>query len=218
MSHPNATIRYSAIDVVLHLHSGASYLSKPGACSRVGGHYFLGNQSTEPNKPPLTDSPLNVPIHTVSKILHNVMASAAESEIGATFHNGQEAVLIRTTLQELGHPEPPTLICVDKYTAEGFANGTIKQKRSKSIDMRLYWIQDRTRQGQFLIYWKLVSTNLSDYFTKHHSPTHHHIMRPTYLHRTTQLANAVISHILGGCVNPTPWVPRGLSQINHIIW
>ena len=40
-SHPNATIRYSASDMVLHLHSDASYLSELGTRSRIGGHYFL---------------------------------------------------------------------------------------------------------------------------------------------------------------------------------
>ena len=113
------------------------------------------------------------------------MSSAAEAEIGATFHNGQESVPIRTTLQKLGHPQPPTPIRVDNSTAEGFANGTINQKRSKAIDMRFCWIQDRTRQGPFLIYWKSGSTKLGDYFTKHHSPAHHRIMQPTYLHPTT---------------------------------
>ena len=130
-SHPNATIRYNASDMVLHLHSDASYLSEPGARSRVGGHYFLSKNSTDPTKPPITDSALNSPIHTVSKILHNVMASAVEAEIGATFHNGQEAVPIRTTLQNIGHPQPPTPIRIDNSTAEGFANGTIKQKHPK---------------------------------------------------------------------------------------
>ena len=65
--------------MVLHLQSDASYLSEPSACSRVSGHYFLGYKSTDPNKPPLMDSPLNSLIHTVSKILQNVMASAAEA-------------------------------------------------------------------------------------------------------------------------------------------
>ena len=216
-SHPNSTIRYNASDMVLHLHSEASYLSEPGACSRVGGHYFLGKKSTEPTKPTLTDSPLNGPIYTVSKILHNLMASAAEAEISATFHNGQEAVPISTTLQKLGHPQPPTPTRVKNSTAEGFANGTIKQKISKAIDMHFYWIQDRTQQRQFIIYWKPGSTNLGDYFTKHHSPAHHRIMQPTYLHPTTQLANAVISHILRGCVNPTPRVPHTLIRLNHRI-
>ena len=165
--------------MVLHLHSDASYLSKPGARSRVGGHCFLGDQSTDPTKPPIADSPLNGPIYTVSKILHNVMASAVEAEIVATFHNGQEAVTIRTTLAELGHPQPLTPIRVDNSTAEGFAKNTIKQKKSIAINMRFYWIQDPTRQGQFLIYWKPGSTNLGDYLTKHHYPAHHRLMRPT---------------------------------------
>ena len=68
-SHPNSTIRYNASDMVLHLHSDAYYLSEPGACRRVGGHYLFGYKSTDPTKPPLTDFPLNGPIHTVSKIL-----------------------------------------------------------------------------------------------------------------------------------------------------
>ena len=37
-SHPTATIRYNASDMVLHLHSDSSYLSDPGARSRVGVH------------------------------------------------------------------------------------------------------------------------------------------------------------------------------------
>ena len=96
--------------MVLHLHSDSSYLSEPGARSRVGGHYFLSNNSTDPPNPTPTDSPLNGPTHIVSNILHNVMASAAEAEIGATFHNGQDTVPIRTTLEELGHPQPPSPI------------------------------------------------------------------------------------------------------------
>ena len=103
--------------MVLYLHSDASYLYEPGARSRIGGHYFLGNQSADPTKPPLTESPLNGPIHSISKILHNVMASAAEAEIGATFGNGQEAVPIGTTLRELGNPQPLNLIRVNNSTS-----------------------------------------------------------------------------------------------------
>ena len=51
---------------------------------------------------------------------------------------------------------------VDNSTANGFTNNTIKQKRSKAIDMHFYWICDRTIQGQFLFYWKPVITNLCD--------------------------------------------------------
>ena len=59
------------------------------------------------------------------------MYLAAESEIRDNFINVQESVPIRTTLDELFHPQPLTPIRVDNSTAEGFANDTIKQNRSK---------------------------------------------------------------------------------------
>ena len=40
--HPNATIRFVASDMVLNIHSDASYLSAKGAKSRAAGHFFLG--------------------------------------------------------------------------------------------------------------------------------------------------------------------------------
>jgi hypothetical protein len=200
-SHPDATIRYRASDMILHIHSDASYLSEPKSRSRAGGHYFLSDLSTTPNEPPSQPPTLNGPLFTISRIMRNVMGSAAEAEIGATYINGQEAIPIRTTLEELGHPQPPTPMQVDNSTAEGFANDTIKQKRSKAIDMRFYWIKDRTRQGQFLVYWRPGTTNLGDYHTKHHSPAHHRNMRTTFLHPATALAHSVIDLILRGCVN-----------------
>ena len=68
---------------------------------------------------------LNGPIHTVSNIMRHVMAPAAEAKFGAKFINGQEYIPIRVTLEELGHPQLPTPICVDKSTAASFANNTI---------------------------------------------------------------------------------------------
>jgi hypothetical protein len=41
----------------------------------------------------------------------------------------------------------------DNTTATGYSNGTIKQKRTKAMDMRFYWIKDRVKQGQFNVYW-----------------------------------------------------------------
>ena len=61
--------------------------------------------------------------------MSNTMGSAAEAEIGATYINGQEAVLIRTLLLKLGHPHPVTPIQANNSTSDGFANNTIKKKR-----------------------------------------------------------------------------------------
>ena len=133
--------------------------------------------------------------------MYNMMGLAAESEIGATYINVQYAVPIRTLLLKLGHPQPATPIQVDNSTSDGFANDTIKQKRSKAIDMRFYWIRNHTSQGQLLIYWQPGITNLGDYHTKHHSPAHHQLMRPTYMHTTEHFAHCAIAHTLQGCVN-----------------
>lgn len=70
----------------------------------------------------------------------------------------------------------------DNACAAGIANKTVKQKRSKAMDMRFDWIRDRVKQGQFFVYWRKGEENLADYFTKHHPVEHHRKMRPTYLH------------------------------------
>ena len=69
---------------------------------------------------------------------------------------------------------------VDNETAIGFLKITMKQKRSKSIDMRFYWVRDRVKQNQFLIYWRPGANNAGDYVSKHHSPAHHQTMRPNF--------------------------------------
>ena len=175
-SNPDATVTYTASDMCLHVHSDASYLSAPKARSRTGGHFFL---STHPNNTVADVQMLNGPIHVISKIIKFVTSSAAEAEIGASFIAAQESLPIITCLKQLGHKQPPVPIQVDNTTAVGFVYKTIKQKRSKAIDMRFYWLQDRCEQGQFRIYWSPGTNNIADYHTKHHPPSHHRKMRPT---------------------------------------
>ena len=55
-------------------------------------------------------------------------------------------------------------VVTDNNTASGIATDAVKQKRSKAIDMRFYWIRDRVRQGQFQVYWRKGATNRADYF------------------------------------------------------
>ena len=82
----------------------------------------------------------------------------------------------------MGWPQPPTLITTDNSVARGILNGTVKQKRSKAIDMRFYWLQDRIKDGQFIIQWKPGVCNLSDYYSKHFGPPIHRETRPLRLH------------------------------------
>ena len=185
-SHPDAAVRFHRSDMILYVYSDASYLSEPNARSRTGGLFYLGNK----NEPAQVQKP-NGPIHVESRILKHVMASATEAEVGALFHNGQEAVFIREILREMGHPQPgPTRIVTDNSTASGFANRQHKLKRSKAMDMRFHWIPDQVDQNQLTIAWAPGEDNLADYFTKHHNTTHHIKMRPIYLH-TSHLTELV---------------------------
>jgi hypothetical protein len=184
-THSDAVIRFHASDMVLHVHSDASYLSEAHARSRSGGYFFLSSRPTDPTTAPLPNCPpppLNGPIHVPSSIMRVVLSSATEAEMGALFYNAKDAAWLRTTLADLGHPQPPTPIQTDNACAAGIINDTVKQRRSKAIDMRFYWVRDRVRQNQFVVHWRRGSDNLADYFTKHHSPSHHRLMRSQYIY------------------------------------
>ena len=172
-SQEDAVITYRKSDMVLAIHSDASYLSEPKARSRAGGHFFMSEDDTDPKD--------NGAVHTVAKIIKAVMSSAAEAELGGLFINAKTAVPIRRTLEELGHKQPPTPVQTDNSTACGVVNNEIQPKATKAMDMRFYWLKDREENKQFKIYWRKGALNRGDYVTKHHPPIHHQTIRPTLL-------------------------------------
>ena len=48
MTHPNAIITYCTSNMILAIHSDASYLSETKARSRAGGHFFLSENDPFP--------------------------------------------------------------------------------------------------------------------------------------------------------------------------
>lgn len=87
-THPNAVIRYHASDMYLWVHSDASYLSEPNAGSRYAGYFYLSSCPADPQiapKPGDKPPPLNGPILVTTHRLKEVVASAAESELGGLF-------------------------------------------------------------------------------------------------------------------------------------
>lgn len=75
------------------------------------------------------------------------------------------------------HKQPPTPLLTDNITAANLCNQLLKQKRLNAIDMHFYWLRDRTKQGQFHIFWASKDINLGYYFTKHFRAIHHRRMR-----------------------------------------
>ena len=186
-TYPNGKIRFYASDMILHIDSDAAYLVMPNAKSRVAGFFYLSNKPTNPP----TDVPINGDILVECATLRNVVGSAAEAECAGCYSNAQKAIPIRIALEELGHPQEKTPLRTDNSTASGFANKTMRQKRSKSWDMKYHWLRDRQAQNQFHIYWKEGKKILADYFTKHFPPSHHIQTRPTYI-----LKNHYVSQVL----------------------
>ena len=80
----------------------------------MGGHFFLSD---------IFDLTLrtkhNGEVLVLSAILKHVMASAAEAELGGLFINAKEGEVLRTSLEEMLHPQGPTPIQTDNSTALG---------------------------------------------------------------------------------------------------
>jgi hypothetical protein len=124
-THPHALIRYCASDMILNMHSDASYLSAPNARNRVSRYFFLG-LLPKPNMP----IKLNGAINVICSMLCFVAASAAQAKLGALFHNAKEAKVLRITpIEELGHRQPSSPIHIDNSTTVGIVNNTIKHQK-----------------------------------------------------------------------------------------
>lgn len=121
-------------------------------------------------------------IDAASVIIPTVCSSVAEAEYAALFLAGKEVVSARHTLHDLGFPQDSTIINCDNSCAVGIANITVKQKRSKAIDMRYHWIRDQIKQGKMIVVWEEGSKNLADFFTKAHPVWHHKNMLPLFVH------------------------------------
>ncbi len=131
-SQDKAILMYKASDMVLAIHSDASYLSKPKARSRSGSHMFMASINKIPKN--------NGAVLNILQIIRAIMSSAAEAELGALFINAKAAVSIRQTLEELGHPQPWMPIQTDNSTTLALLTNKILTKALKSMDMRFHWL------------------------------------------------------------------------------
>ena len=92
-TNPDAIITYRASEMVLSVHSDASYLTESKARSRAGGHFVMSKNIQVP--------PNNGAVLNIAKIIPSVVTSAAEAEVVGAFMNAREAVPIRVTLWEM---------------------------------------------------------------------------------------------------------------------
>ena len=180
--HPNHVLVFRPSDMLLRIHSDASFLNRPNSGSTAGGFHFLG--TTDPNF-------LNGPIFCHCTRIPVVCAAVSEAEYAGIFANLEIGADERSILESLGHPQPPTDVYCDNLCSVGLATDVVRPKKSKSIDKRFDWIKCRVRQGQFNIKWIAGSSNLADFFTKA-LPVHvHQALAPIYASPPTPAALSV---------------------------
>jgi hypothetical protein len=74
-THPNADIRYTASNMILAVHTNASYLSEHNTCSQASAHFYLTNKGDKEFN--------NGAILNLASIIKNVMSLASEAELAA---------------------------------------------------------------------------------------------------------------------------------------
>ena len=129
--------------------------------------------------------------------------------------NGQKIIHFCQVLTNMGHPQLPTQMRTDSKSGSGLVTGTMRQKRSKAIDMQFNWLKDRAQNHKELdIQWAPGAANLGDYPTKLHTGKHHLRCRPVFLNVDRQSPTT-----LQGCakiLNPTQSQTSGTMSVEGI--
>ncbi len=123
--HADAKIRFYASDMVMDIHSDALYLSEGRARSRTSGHFFMG--WLPKNGDPIR---INGAFHVSTNVIRFVVASAAEAELGALFHNCQMGIIFCSILEDMGHAQLKIPVHCNNATAVGIVNSNVKRQRS----------------------------------------------------------------------------------------
>jgi hypothetical protein len=141
-------VRFHACDMIMNIHSDASYLSEAKAHSHSCRHFFMGwlPKYSKPIK-------LNGAFHVSATILRFVVASVAEVELGALHHNCQTGIVFVQTLEAMGHQQPQNPVHCNNATAVGIANNTVNCIHSQSMEMWFFWISDKVAQAMYALSW-----------------------------------------------------------------
>ena len=160
-TYPTCSLVYHPSDMVLWMDSDASYNSESGARSRGSYCAWLGS----------ADNPgTNGFIEVNSTIIPTIVCAASEAEYAALYQAGKGGVLLRRTLADLNHPQPPTVIYTDNSTAKGIVSDTCKMRRSNSINMRYHWTKEQLKNGELKVLWHPGTEALADLTTKVQPP------------------------------------------------
>eukprot|EP00804_Cyclotella_cryptica_P010975 CCRYP_016691-RC/>CCRYP_016691-RC protein AED:0.38 eAED:0.38 QI:0/0/0/1/0/0/2/0/391 len=176
-----AVLTYNASDMVLAIHSDASYLSEPAHAAEQEDISFShpmqkSHTTTEPSSTLPTSSNMSWPL--------------PRSRTGGTLHHGPRGSLHpyypgRTWPHTTCHPAPNRQLHRGRRRQWKDPTQT-DQSHGHAIPLA----RDRECQEQFRIYWRPGKLNYADYWTKHHPVTHHQHIRQEFI--TPQLVVAML--------------------------
>ena len=169
----------------------------PRSRSRAGGYHYLGDKN---------GTTFNAPIRVLTKLIPLVTASAAETELHSVYQNALRGLVLRDILRDMGHPQNTTPIKTDNSTVNGIIDKSMKARYLRADSNRLKWVREKVDEGIFEAHWESAKASLAGYPTKHHSPTHHRTVRPTYTYQSNQSPAA-----MQGCAN----ILEGLAKARH---
>ena len=170
-SHRNHSITFVASEMIIAMHTDASYQSIPFSRSKLGGVHYCSNRNDPPTK-------VNGLFSVKSKIISVVCSGASDAEYGGAFTNCQDAYFFRIVADALGYPQPPTPVYVDNDVARGIADRTVKVKRSRAVDKSFHWLRDRVALKEFELRRVDTKDNVADFFTKAVTPQRHDELLP----------------------------------------
>jgi hypothetical protein len=88
LDHADAKIQFHASNMIMNIHSDASYLLEANTLSRACGHFFMGWM-------PVDDEPirLNGMFYLSANNMRFVVALVEEADLGALYHNCQMGIM-----------------------------------------------------------------------------------------------------------------------------
>jgi hypothetical protein len=186
-TYPNAVICFYASNMILKICSDAAYLVLPKAKRRVAVHYHLGWQHNPVR--------VNHAVAALCQTLKNVVGSATEAEFGGVYTGGRHGAPMIPSLEEMGHKQPSTgtPFKTDNSCTHGILISKMRQKLTKALDMRFWWIMDCIKQKQYDLQWAPGKTNQANYFTKHFLPWHHKKKRYQYIQHINRALSATFT-------------------------
>ena len=150
-------ITYSSDDLdvsennIIKGYADASYGSIPDTRRSVTGYVFFLN---------------NAAVSWKTRVQPTVAISTAEAEYMALCAAAQEAMFLRNILNDMGFPQPPTVIYEDNQPAIHIAENRVTSQRSKHIDIKYHFIREAIINKIIKIVYIPTHDQVADILTK----------------------------------------------------